>query len=158
MMAGFADRFDFRRSRAATYRNANGAPALAAVDQPRFDHDATGQPIGLIVDAGPELGQQDRVMLRAAIAIDGAATVLHAITRADGSIERHAYYTRDATATVQALLGVAARHRAIGAVAGFLPRTGTVVRYRGRDWSAPGVIVTPAGAPIGTTTGPFLAN
>ncbi|RYY25230.1 MAG: hypothetical protein EOP62_14305 [Sphingomonadales bacterium] len=154
----FATLFDFKRPHVADYRNANGAIVTAAIDAPRFDHDLAGSPIGLVVEPGPDLGQHDRVSLAAAIAIDGPATVFQAITLPDGSTLRRAVYTRDVTATVNALLRVAGRHQAIGAVGGFIAIRNGAVRYRGKSWTPPAVIAADAALLAGGHDRPMLAN
>lgn len=126
--------FDFTRPNAAPYRDAGGALVEAAIDAPRFDHDATGAPIGLLVETGAELGQADRVRLQPAAIGATEATVLHEWRAVDGTLQRRAWYSRDPQATVDACLGQASHHVRIGVVPGFRPNLGGWCRYRGADW------------------------
>lgn len=155
----FAGAFDFTRSVAAAYRDGNGSRQTAAIDTPRFDHERDGTPLGLLVEAGPQPGQRDRVALAAAVAISGPATVLHALRGADGVVVRRAYYTLGATATINACLKQAGHHVAIGAVPGYLPGRDGAVFYRRHSWAMPAVITTSAGVGVGTGDArPLLAG
>lgn len=42
--------FTFTRASTATYRDGNGVRQTAAIDTPRFDHDANGNPLGLLLE------------------------------------------------------------------------------------------------------------
>ncbi len=152
----FAATFSFARPKAAPYRAADGRTTVAAVDQPRFDHQSDGSAIGLLVEAGSEMGQHDAIRLRAGtIALDAGekATVLHEIAAADGSIARRAHYTLAAASTVDACLAQIGRHRLIAVVAGFLPIRSRVVAYRGRRWTPPAIVVLADGTPISLRSG-----
>lgn len=155
----FATAFDFARSVESPYRDAQGRQLYAGVDAPRFDHERSGEPLGLLVEAGPLAGQRDRVTLADAIDITGAATVFHALRRADGVIERRAYYTMNATATINACLRQLGHHVAIGAVAGYLPGRDGTVFYRRDAWAMPPILTTGAGVGVGTGDArPLLAG
>ncbi len=149
----FADLFAFARPNAAPYRRADGSLVTAAIDAPRFDHDPGGVSLGLLVEAGAEMGQHDRVTLRAPVAIEGATTVFHETINAAGAIVRRAHYTLNASATINACLAQVARHRAIGAVAGFLPIRAGVVAYKGKRWTPPAIITLADGRPIELAAG-----
>lgn len=148
----FAGQFIFGRPTAAPYRKSDGTLAVAAPDAARFDHDAGGVALGLLVEAGTEMGQHDRITLRAPIAIEGAATVFHEIADATG-IQRRAHYTLDATATVNACLAQLGHHRAIGAVAGFVPIRSGIVAYQGKRWSPPTVVTLADGRAVTLANG-----
>lgn len=155
----FAIAFDFARSEAAAVRGPDGELATAPVDQPRFDHDATGRPRGLLVTGGTEPGGGDRtafdpLMLPAALT-EGEdltareATVYHAFVPVSAGIEdasadafeaaivRRAFYTRDAARLIDTLLRSAGRHVMIGAHAGFAGNRDGFARYRGKRWLLP---------------------
>jgi len=141
--------FDFARSEPAPVRNAAGAIVTAAVNVARFDYDATGKSLGLLVGPGFELGGQDRIALDALVlpvelvegeSAEREATVLHHFTPPGGSSVRRAYYSRDAKRAVDALLRQEGHHRQIVVVPGFLRLRGATVRYRHRDWTATGTI------------------
>lgn len=133
--------FDFGRATAGAYRNDGGELVTAAIDAPRFDHDEAGTSLGLLVETGVELGQGDLVTLQAGVLDDAAGenvTVLHA-TYVDGAIVRRAIYSRQARASVNALLTGAAHHVSIAVIPGFLPNKAGAgepgyVRYRGFSW------------------------
>lgn len=126
--------FDFARPNAAPYRNGTGAAVVAPPGTPRFDHDANGTPIGLLVEPGEQFGQADRARLQPDAIGATEATVLHEWRGTDGSIERRAWYTRDPQATIDACLVQAVHHLRIGAVPGYRPNLGGFVRFRGDDW------------------------
>lgn len=142
----FATIFTFTRAFEAPYRDTNGTGQTAAIDQPRFDHDLDGTPIGLKIAAGYAPGTAERVSLANAIAIDGAATVFHALRRSDGTIARRALYTLDVNAAINACLRTVGHQVTIGAVAGFVPGRDGIVRYARRDWAMPALIATSTGA------------
>lgn len=128
--------FDFVRLSSATYRDATGAEVIASAGQPRFDHDAEGNPLGFLVGFGEMLGTGDRATLKAGVLVETAGdevTLLHAYQGADG-IERRAWYGRDARSLVNGVVQTAARHVSIGVVPGFLPNKGGYVRQRGLSW------------------------
>lgn len=128
--------FDFVRLSSAPYRDATGAEATAAPGEPRFDHDAEGNALGLLVGAGETLGSGDRATLQAGVLDDATGeevTVLHAYQGDDG-IERRAWYGKNARALVNGLVGSEARHVSIGVVPGYLENKGGYVRQRGESW------------------------
>ncbi|MBI0530083.1 hypothetical protein [Sphingomonas sp. TX0522] len=152
----FADTFTFARPNAAPYRAANGRLATAAAGVARFDHLSDGTPMGLIVEAGAEMGQHDAVRLAAGVVpvpIGKPATVLHEIATADGDVSRRAHYTLTSVATVNACLAQIGLHRIVAVVAGFLPiRSGTVA-YRRRRWTPPAIVVLADGTPVALRDG-----
>ncbi|UNU43619.1 hypothetical protein EAO27_13475 [Sphingopyxis sp. YF1] len=149
----FAAWFDFGRPTAAPYRDAAGAIVTAAIDVPRFDHDAAGAPIGLLVEPGAELGQADRARLQVDAIGATIATVFHERRDADGTIVRRAWYSRDPQATIDACLSQAGHHLRIGAIPGYRRNLGGFVRFRGIDWQLTELIAAGAGAAIGDDAG-----
>lgn len=152
--AEFASAFDFARSETASCRDAAGAEQLLGPDLPRFDHDEEGAPLGLLITAGADLGGGDRAALDPLMlpedlltGTDRAATVFHMFDPGTGPVRR-AWYSRNALATVNALLDQAGHHLAIGVVPGFRPREDDggagIVRYRGQAWTLPGLLGAPA--------------
>lgn len=152
--------FAFARSEAAGFRNGAGALVTAAIDAPRFDHSAEGEPLGLLTGAGAELGGGDRVtieplmlpehVLTGELPGDRDATVFHRFDAGAGE-QRRAWFTRDVTATIDALLHQAGHHLELGVVAGFRPNLGSFgsagfVRYRGAVWQLPELLAAGAGA------------
>lgn len=150
--SSFAATFSLQRASTAPVRNAAGAVVEAAANQPRFDHDASGAPRGLLIEAAQ--GEQAADILamlpdRLPGLPDGeAATVLHAVgheTATGWKVERRCWYSRNALATVQALLRMAGHHVSIAIFPGFLPpvagQGGPIVRYRGREWQTPARIL-----------------
>jgi hypothetical protein len=135
--------FSFSRPIAADFVSAAGTIQNAAVDAPRFDHDTNGDPLGLLIEGGPVLGQADRVkidpLMLAEDIVGQEVTVFHARTMPDGTVERRAWYSRDAIATINGLLAGVGRHHSIGLIAGFRENKGGpeetgYVRYRGQSW------------------------
>ncbi|VWX62572.1 hypothetical protein [Sphingorhabdus sp. 109] len=155
----FAVAFTFARPLAAAYRDANGDSQSAAIDTPRFDHDSDGNPLGLLVEGGPYLGQADRTLIDPLMLpeniVGEEVTILHSMTDIDGTIIRRAWYSRDAIAMINGLLAIAGRHAEIGLIAGFRENKGEpdetgYVRYRGQSWH-----LVPL---ISATGGVFLAD
>lgn len=155
----FGIAFDFARSEAADVRGPDGVLATAPANQPRFDHDDTGRPRGLLVTGGTEPGGGDRaafdpLMLPAALT-EGEdltareATVYHAFVPVSADIEggsadafdaaivRRAFYTRDAARLIDTLMRSAGRHVMIGVHAGFAENRDGFARYRGKRWLLP---------------------
>ncbi len=149
----FAAWFDFLRPTVAPYRDAGGAIVDAAIDAPRFDHDAEGAPLGLLVEPGAELGQADRARLQVDAIGATVATVFHARLDAGGALCRRAWYSRDPQATIDACLGQAGHHLSIGAVPGFRRNLGGYVRYRGLDWQLTELLGTGDGDALGDGDG-----
>lgn len=148
--------FDFARPTAAPYRDGAGAIVDAPANAPRFDHDAQGVPIGLIVEPGEQLGQADRARLQVDAIGATVATVLHAWRDTDGAIVRRAWYTKDPQATIDACLGQAAHHLQIGAVPGYRPNLGGFVRFRGADWQLTELLSAGGGRALGDDDGRAL--
>jgi hypothetical protein len=156
--ADFALAFTFARSEAVVVRSAAGAMITTAPDVPAFDHDPDGVPLGLLIGPGEDLGGGDRVALDPLMLpvelVSGEApgardaTVLHRYH--DGTSEqRRAWYSRDALATIAALLDQPGHHREIGVIAGLRRNEGAAggagfVRYRGAVWQLPELLAISA--------------
>jgi len=153
--------FAFGRSEVAAYRDATGALATAAVDAPRFDHDAARASRGLLVSAGFDFGGGDRVVVEPEILpaalfdfttpTASDATVFHWFAPAvdddaDWAPVRRAWYTRSAKLCADALMAQAGHHLAIGVVSGFRTNVLGRVRYRGYSWTVAGVLLAGAAA------------
>lgn len=169
--------FTFGRSESGAWRDATGTVQTAAADAPRFDHSAAGQARGLLVASGVEPGGGDRLsidplILPAGMLLTGVAgadggytsdvTVLHTFARRvddDGgwAVERRAWYSRDVTSAIDALLGQAGHHLALGVVAGFRERfeseAGPFVRFRGEEWQLAKVLLGTTTLPLGARPG-----
>ena len=136
----FAQTFTFSRSIKAERRRADGSIAEMPVNKPRFDHAADGTRLGLKVEMGPYLGQNDRLSpIHQTWETDKAATALLEWQDIDGVVRRLAIYTMMVGATVQALLNTQGHLRQIGAVPGFLRNMAPVgaagyVRYKSARW------------------------
>lgn len=157
----FANTFSFVRPVAAAFRNASGALVDAAVDEPRFDHDADGNRIGMLVTAGPVYGQHD-----AAAALpgewegSGRATVLWAWSES-GELKRRALYSSNVRATINACLNTQAHHVFLGAVGTFLPNLGNetrpgYVRYRNTEYPLGNVLGPSESVALGNEDGDIL--
>jgi len=159
----FSVAFAFTRPLAAAYRDANGDDQSAVIDNPRFDHDAQGNPLGLLVEGGPYLGQADRalidpLMLPADIA-GQEVTIFHAVTDSDSTIIRRAWYSRDAIGMINGLLAGAGHHAEIGLISGFRENKGGYVRYRGQSWMLAPLIAASATHLLADDAGrPLLAD
>lgn len=143
----FSESFTFSRPSAANHRDASGAVVTAAVNQPRFDHEADGEPRGLLVEAGAGPGQSDYVV--SAQGWDAGALkamVLHEY-ELDGEVRRVAFYTLTARATVDNCLNAAVHHREIKALDGWLRNRGGYVRHDGRNWQL-GMLVAVQPGPL----------
>lgn len=148
--AQFGTAFSFSRAAAAAYRDAGGLVQTAPADAPRFDHDGTGTPLGLLTGSGAEPGAGDRLSIETAMLpadmlvpvppYDGSATVFHRFDTGAGE-QRRAWYSRDARATINALLAQAGHHKEIGVIRGHKQPNGDVVRYRGQAWLLPPLLV-----------------
>ncbi len=158
----FANSFDFGRPSAAPVRDANGALVTAAVDQARFDHDEDGNRLGLLIEAGDILGQQDRVTtVPGDWASVETATVLLEWMDADGVVRRRATYSRRVKATVDAALATLGHLRFIAAVGGFLPPqqredTSLYVRFSEQSWELGAALVDGGGAVLADQGGRLL--
>lgn len=143
--------FTFSRSEAAIYRNAAGIEQTAPINAARWDHAADGTPLGLLIGAGSDLGHNDRIaidplILPATLAdftTVGAsdATVLHHFDDGTGAMRR-AWYTRNARATIDALLAQQGHHLSIGVIPGLRAPENGYVRYRGEAWVPPPLLVS----------------
>lgn len=151
--AEFGIAFAFSRSEARTYRDATGGEQIAPVNVPRFDHDALGAARGLLLTPGLDIGTQDRIALDPLLLpealVDGPlpadleATIFHAfvpLASAAWTVERRAYYTRNAKVSIDGLLAQAGHHLEIGVVAGFRTNLGGYVRLRGEIWTLPTLV------------------
>lgn len=169
--------FTFGRSESGAWRDGTGTVQTAAPGVARFDHSTAGDARGLLVAPGLEPGGGDRLtldplILPAAMLLTGVAgedggstgdvTVFHAFARkvaddGDWQVERRAWYSRNVVAAIDALLGQAGHHLALGVVAGFRERfegaDGPFVRYRGETWSLAGFLLGSATVPIGARPG-----
>lgn len=152
----FATTFAFARGRAADYLDAAGAPATAPVDVPRFDHDGTGAPLGLLLEGRPEFARADLLSV-----LDGdwntpEGTVLHEYA-VGGQIERRAWYAPiNARATVNACLRVKGHHRRIAYVPVYLKNRGGFVRWRHADYALGGVVAVDAGVVLAVADNQLL--
>lgn len=137
--------FDFARSVAAPVRDGDGVVSDAPINAPRFDHDETGTPLGLLVTAGADFGQRDRLTLDPLIlpedlatsdeSMERECTVLHVFTPEGASDPTYrAWYSRAAQRTIDSLIQQIGHHRSIGVLDGFRENRGGIVRYRQRDW------------------------
>lgn len=146
----FAVAFAFSRSEASGYTGADGATHVAPIDAPRFDHDTAGAARGLLLTAGSDIGAHDRIsldpllvpvaLIEGPLPSDLEATVFHTfapITGGSWTVERRAFYTRNALASIDGILSQAGHHLEIGLVTGFRPNLGGFVRLRGQVWTLP---------------------
>lgn len=151
--AEFGIAFAFSRSEASMFRGATGAELSAPVDAPRFDHDAAGAARGLLLTPGSDIGTQDRIALdplllpvalvEGPLPADFEATIFHAFVALGSdpwTVERRAYYTRNAKASIDGLLAQAGHHLEIGVVTGFRENLGDYVRLRGQVWALPNLV------------------
>lgn len=148
--------FDFARSEAATYRNAQGNLVTAPVNVPRFDHAGDGTPLGLLVGRGSDIGLRDRVAIDPLILPaelveseepeERMATVFHCWLPEGETVERRdAWYTRNTAAAIDALMRQPGHHRTIGVVRGFAPQRAGEVRLRARSWRTAGYLAAGTG-------------
>lgn len=152
----FADSFTLTRARIAGYRDASGVLQLADADAPRFDHSATGEPLGLLIEGRPETRLADRVAAKAAAwpadLPQGKATILHTFTTPAGELKRRAAYVRaDHLTALDGLLKVKGWHREVSVIPGFLPNRGGFVRWRRVDWSLGALIAASPTSVVGVT-------
>ncbi len=162
--ADFDLAFSFARPVAADYRDPSGTVQTADPGDPRFDHDALGNSLGLLTEPssvlGAPIGSADRASIDPYILpLDLAlatpptgtpCTVLHRFDPLDGNGEqRRAWYSRSPARTIDGLMIQAGHHRELGVLRGFAESlfdgTDLVVRYRGYSWKLPGVLVTEDG-------------
>lgn len=154
--------FTFSRSEAAAYVDAAGGAQTAAIDVPRFDHDDVGTARGLLMTAGSDIGTQDRIaldplmlpeaMVSGPLPSDREATVFHTFVPLGADpwvIERRAWYSRNAQATIDGLLAQSGHHLGIGVITGFRANLGGYCRLRGQVWTLPsGLAGNTAGAAL----------
>ncbi len=151
--------FDFSRSESGGWRDAAGALQIAAPGVARFDHDPVGKPLGLLITPGVELGGADRCTVDPLILpidlLDTEApgarnvTVFHRFDTGSGE-QRRACYSRNVTATIDALLRQAGHHIELGVVRGHRPNVDGFIHFRGEQWLVPAPL-TVGGAVIGTS-------
>lgn len=142
-------------------RDASGTLVAGVVNQPRWDHDADGNPRGLLIAPGFELGGGDRVTIKAgalpAEVFDlltpyaADVTILHRFAPAvtdNGQWQdvRRAWYSRNAKAAIDALLAASGHHLEIGLVRGFRRNIDGVVRYRDQAWQLAGMLLVGSAA------------
>ncbi|HEX7821053.1 MAG TPA: hypothetical protein VF463_10590 [Sphingobium sp.] len=150
--------FDFVRLAAAPCRDATGANIIVGPGVVRFDHDADGNPLGLLVGGGAALGAGDRVTLKPAVLDDATGdevTVLHAAQGDDG-ILRRAWYGRSARALVNGLIATACHHVSIGVIPGYLPNKGGFVRSRGHSWYLASAVAADSSAVLSDGVRPLI--
>lgn len=152
--ADLATAFVFGRSESGDYRDATGALVTAAPGVARFDHDAQGQALGLLVGAGTELGGGDRLAIDALalpadlfdpLPLAGDVTVFHRFDPGTGE-QRRAWYSRNVLATIDALMRQPGHHRELGVVRGFRENLGGLVHFRGAAWQLPRIMAAGATA------------
>lgn len=152
----FSDIFSFSRARTAHYRDYAGALKVAAVDQPRLDHDAFGGPLGLLIEGRPDTDKVDTARLKPEVtALDvPLGTLLHDYTPAGGQRRLVAVFTTTPEATLNARLAIRGHHRRIMFFPEFLARDtgqpGWPVIYAGEVWHA--------GQPLQPAPGYLLAT
>jgi hypothetical protein len=141
----FADTFTFARNIAAQVRDANGALVTAAVNVPRFDHDATGNAKGLLVETGPSNGQHDAIKTVAGWDVGvSKGMVLHEYEQ-DGELRRIAFYTENVKAMADSCLNGAVHHRTLIVLDGWKRNRGGYVRFDGRNWPLGGALAVQPG-------------
>lgn len=158
----FGIAFTFTRPVPAYYRDANGITLVAPIDVPRFDHDPVGKPLGLLIEGATYFGQADRPLLDPLMLPEDITgqetTVFHATVDVAGEITRSAWYSRNAPATINALLSGAGHHIEIGVILGFREKKGAsdrtgYVRYRGHSWSLATLLSAGSGAVLADDAG-----
>ena len=102
----FADTFAFSRGDTGAYRAAGGVEQAAGVNVPRFDHDADGAPLGLLVEGRPLRWSPDRLSVQDGDWAVLRGTVLHEFVPPGGTVERRAWY-----APLEPVAAVDAPHR-----------------------------------------------
>lgn len=152
VLPDLAAQFVFSRGRIAPYRDAAGAVVNAGVDEPRFDHDAKGKLIGLLVEGRPETRDPDRLASKTGAWATGKATILHEFITPEGKLKRRAcYVTANHRATVDGLMNAKGWHRQIAVVAGHLKNVGGAVRWRRVTWRLGNVVGLDADTALGVT-------
>lgn len=157
----FAQTFTFARSVEAPYRDAGGAIVTAAIDEPRFDHDAQGNRLGLLIEAGAAIGEHDAVQVRPGDWEMGSqATVMIEWAEA-GVVRRRALYSTDVRQTVNACLRICGHLRSLIAVPGYLRNYGDdavpgFIRYRSMEFPLGGAIDAGDGFALGDDEGRII--
>jgi hypothetical protein len=155
----FAQTFSFSRGVAAPYRNAGGVTVTAPRDIARFDHDADGNRLGLLISSGTGMEDHDQAQVLAGDwepgGADRRATVF--VEWDDGTaIQRRALYTQDVRATVDACLHIEGHLRVLGACPGHLANRGGSVRYKTVDWPLGDALSAGDGFALGDDVGRVL--
>ena len=146
------DDFTFSRGRAADYRAADGSIITAPIDEPRFDHDAKGKLLGLLVEGRPETRHPDRVTSKPGGWAQGKATILHEFITPDGKLKRRAcYVVDDHRATVDGFMNTKGWHRQIVVIAGHLKNIGGGVRWRRVEWTLGAILAVDDETALGVT-------
>jgi hypothetical protein len=136
----FAETFTFARPNAAQHRNAAGAVVTAAINAPRFDHEADGTAKGLLIEPGSDMGQHDALETVAGWDASVAkAMVLHEYD-VGGEIVRSAFYTNNPKAMADACLKIVGHHRELIVLDGWKRNRGGYVRFDGRNWYLGGAL------------------
>lgn len=131
----FEEAFTFTRARTAPYEDAAGVTQSAAIDEPRFDHDA-GEAVGLIIEGQPA-GAPDRLALRPGPwSSQGGGTLLHDVDFGAGLVHR-AVYASSPSEALDAAVRVAGRHRRLRFVATFLEAIDGAVSFDGVAYQLP---------------------
>lgn len=153
----FADTFVFSRGDRGAYRDADGVDRIARMDVPRFDHDADGAALGLLVEGRPLRWSPDRLSIQDGDWAEPRGTVLHEFATPDGTVKRRAWYApTDPAAAVDACLSIAAHHREIAYLPTLLRNRGGYVRWGRRDWSLGGLILAEANVALVQTAALIL--
>ena len=144
--------FVFSRGRAAPYRSDTGQIVMAAADVPRFDHDAQGRPLGLLIEGRPQTRHADVLTCKPGAWETGKATVLHEFTTPAGELKRRACYVLDDhRATVDGFMNTKGWHRQIIVLPGHLKNIGGAVRWRRFDWVLSAILAIEPGVAVGVT-------
>lgn len=146
----FADTFSFVRGWTASYLDQAGEAAVAAANVPRFDHDASGAPRGLLLEGSPERWHPDRLQVEDGDWAVAGGTVLHIFETPAGETRQNAWYAKaDPKSAVDACLSAKGRHQLIAYVPGYLRNRGGYVRWRRRDYALGGILLSEPGIAIG---------
>lgn len=153
----FEATFVFARARRAPCRNAAGRQVLIPAHQPRFDHDRSGRPLGLLVEGRPATRRPDVLTVRAGDWAVDSGTVLHELETPAGALERTAWFARrDPRPVVDACLSRPGRHRRIVYLPGYLKNRDGQVRWRNLDWTLGGVLLARTGEAFSPGAGHLL--
>lgn len=134
----FENIFDFSRSRVAPYRDDTGAVVDAAIDEPRLDHDALGNPIGLLIEGNPDTIQVDTCrIVSSEVQVNVAATILHELINHNGEHKQVAILTPDGRTTLNARLALRGHHVRLAHFVGYRPVIDGFVRWANELWQVP---------------------